>query len=99
MHQENYDRCVEIDETHQYLRRDCLETTGIPALPEENTQNLAMELASAIGVEVLPATKIIKDRLIIKLTSRDKRDEFYKKRSNLKGKNTSILPTIRTHYG
>ena len=79
------------------------------ALPEENTQNLAMELASAIGVEVvtndistihqLPATKNVKDGLIIKFTSRDKRDEFYKKRSNLKGKYTSILPPIRTHYG
>lgn len=99
MHQENYDRCVEIDEIQQ---------TGIPALPEENTQNLAMELASAIGFEVvdndisaihqLPATKKEKDGLIIKFTSRDKREKFYKRRSNLKGKYNSILPTIRTHY-
>lgn len=44
MHQENYHRCVEIDEIQQ---------TGIPALPEENTQNLAMQLASTIGVGVV----------------------------------------------
>lgn len=24
VHQENYDRCVEIDEIQQYLRRDCV---------------------------------------------------------------------------
>lgn len=74
MHQENYDRCVEIDEIQQYLRHDCHKKTGIEALPEENTENLAMELACAIGVELvdkdistihrLPATKKVKDCLI-----------------------------------
>lgn len=82
--------------------------SGIEALPDVKTQNLAMELVSATGVELvdkdisiihwLPATKKVKDWLIIKFSSRDKRDEFYKKHSNPKGRNTSILPNTRTHY-
>ena len=47
-----YDQDVAIDEIQQYQRRDCLEITGIPILPMENTKVMVMELASAIGVEV-----------------------------------------------
>lgn len=104
-----YDHDVAIDEIQQYQRRDCLEITGIPMLPMENTKAMVMELASAIGVEVdekdistahrLPNTKKVKDRLIVKFTRRDKREEFYKKRSSLRGKNTSCLPSVKNHNG
>ena len=68
-----------------------------------------MELASAIGVNLnvndistkhrLPETRKVKDRLIVKFTRRDKREEMYKKRSNLKGKNLSCLPTFGRQHG
>ena len=32
----------------------------------------------------LPPTKKVKDRLIVKFTRREKRDEMYRKRKNLK---------------
>jgi hypothetical protein len=45
----NYQQDVAIDDIQQYLRRDCLEITGIPIVPDENTKDLVIELASAIG--------------------------------------------------
>lgn len=109
IHDVNYNQDVAIDEIQQYQRRDCLEVTGIPMVPMEDTKSLVVELATAIGVEVyeedistahrLPNTKRVKDRLIVKFIRRDKREEFYKKRSNIKGKNTSCLPSVKSHYG
>ena len=90
----NYQQDVAIDDMQQYLRRDCLEITGIPTVPDENTTGLVIELASAIGVNLddkdisiahrLPESRKVKDRLIVKFTRRVKRDEVYKKRSILK---------------
>jgi hypothetical protein len=55
----------------QYLRRDCLEITGIPIVPDENTKDLVIELASGIGVNLydkdisiahrLPESRRVKD--------------------------------------
>ena len=42
----------------------------------------------------LPATKKVKDRLIVKFTRREKRDEIYSKRKNLKSKRTKDLPSV-----
>jgi hypothetical protein len=49
----NYQQDVAIDDIQQYLRRDCLEITGIPIVPDENTKDLVIELASAIGVNLV----------------------------------------------
>ena len=48
----NYSQDVAIDEIQQYQRRDCLEVTGIPKLPTENTKEIMMELASAIEINL-----------------------------------------------
>ena len=89
-----YRHDIEIDELQQYMRRDCLEITGSSLQPDQNTNEYVIELASSIGVDLakddistahrLPETKKVKDRLIVKFTRRDKREEMYKKRSNLK---------------
>ena len=98
-----------IDEVQQYSRRDCLEITGIPILPEENPKQRIKEIGTLIDVNVedanlaaahrLPDTKNVKHRLIVKFVHRDKREEMYKKRRNLIGKNISNLPSVQAAMG
>ena len=67
----DYDKDCTIDAVQQYLRRDCIEITGIPILPLDNPKQLVLELGSLIGVSVsedqistahrLPDTKKIKN--------------------------------------
>ena len=68
-----------IDEISQYLRRDCLEITGISVIPEDHPRLLAMEVSSLLGLELnedsssaayrLPDTKKLKNRMIVKFTT------------------------------
>jgi len=41
-----------LDETQQYLRRDCLEITGVPNTPHDNPKQIVKEIGSLIGVEI-----------------------------------------------
>lgn len=85
-----------LDETQQYLRRDCLEVTGVPTRPHDNPNQIVKEIGSLVGVEIddrdiatahkLPDTRKVKNRLIVKFVRREKREEVYKKRKNLVGK-------------
>ena len=62
-----YDNMASLDATQQYLRRDCLEITGIPVIPLDNPNRLVVELSSALDIDLneqkistahrLPATK------------------------------------------
>ena len=45
----------------------------------------------------LPPTKKVKDRLIVKFTRREKRDEIYSKRKNLKSKRTKPESAVVSH--
>ena len=93
-----------IDEVQQYSRRDCLEITDIPILPKENPKQVIKEIGTLIDVNVedahlaaahrLPDTKNVKHRLIVMFVHSDKREEMYKKRRNLIGKNISNLPSV-----
>jgi len=66
-----YDNMASLDATLQYLRRDCLEITGIPVIPLGNPTRLVVELSSALDVDLneqeistahrLPATKKLID--------------------------------------
>ena len=88
---------------NEYLRRDCLEITGVPITPHGNPKQIVKEIGSLIGVEIedsdiatahkLPDSKNVKNRMIVKFLQRDKREEVYKKRKNLVGKDTSHLPS------
>lgn len=101
---QNYANECAVDEAQQYLRRDCLEITGIPLLPADNPKELVKELCAVVGVIVqdnhistahrLPDTKKVKDRIIVKFTHRDKREEVYKNRRKLKGKTIRNLPSV-----
>ena len=99
-----YDIEVKLDELEQYGRRDCLEITGIPIVPDDNPVLLVQEMSAIMDVDLdkndistahrLPPTKKVKDRLIVKFTRRDKREEIYSKRKLLKSKRTKDLPSV-----
>ena len=84
-----------LHETQQYLRRDCLEINGVPISSYANPN----QVGSLAGVEIddrhiaaahkLPASKNVKNRLIVKFIQRDKKEELYKNRKNLVGDNIS----------
>ncbi|XP_068734476.1 uncharacterized protein [Montipora capricornis] len=98
-----------LDETQQYLRRDCLEINGVPISSYENPNQLVKEVGLLAGVEIddrhiaaahkLPDSKNVKDRLIVKFIQRDKREELYKHRKNLVGKSISHLPSVEDGNG
>ncbi|XP_068685027.1 uncharacterized protein [Montipora foliosa] len=98
-----------LDETQQYLRRDCLEINGVPISSYENPNQLVKEVGLLAGVEIddrhiaaahkLPDSKNVKYRLIVKFIQRDKREELYKHRKNLVGKNISHLPSVEDGNG
>lgn len=92
-----------LDETQQYLRRDCLEITGVIINSDDNPKQIVKEIGTLIGVKIedseiaaahkLPDSKKVKNRMIVKFLQREKREEVYKRRKNLVGKNTSHLPS------
>ena len=69
------------------------EITVIPVIPLINPNRLDVELSSAFDIDLneqeiltarrLPATKKVKERIIVKFVRRDKRNESYKQRSKL----------------
>ena len=77
---------VKLDELEQYARRDCLEITGIPVVPNDSSALLMKEMSEIMGVNLnendisiahcLPPMTILKDRLIVKFTRRENRDEI-----------------------
>ncbi|XP_068714183.1 uncharacterized protein [Montipora foliosa] len=98
-----------LDETQQYLRRDCLEINGVPISSYENPNQLVKEVGLLAGVEIddrhivaahkLPDSKNVKNRLLVKFIQRDKREELYKHRKNLVEKNISHLPSVEDGNG
>ena len=92
---------VKSDELEQYARRDCFEITIVP---NDSPALLVKEMSEIMGVNLnengisiahrLPPTTKVKDRLIVKFTRREKRDEIYSKRKNLKSKRTKDLPSV-----
>lgn len=86
---DDYNLSVKLDELEQYARRDCLEVTGIPTVPNDNPALLIQKASKIMGVDLeasdisiahrLPPSKKVKDRIIVKFTRREKRDEIYSK--------------------
>ena len=48
----DYEKDCTIDAIQQYLRRDCIQITGIPILPLDNPKQLVLELGSLIDVSI-----------------------------------------------
>ena len=91
------------DNVAEYLRRDCLEISGV--LPSESytCNQLVMAVGQAVGVKVkegdistshpLPTVKEdAPPKIIVKFTRRDMRNTFYTNRRKLIDKKASDLP-------
>ena len=93
---------VKLDELEQYAQGDCLEITGIPVVPNDSPALLVKEMSEIMGVNLnendisiahrLPLTKKVKNRLIVKFTRREKRNEIYSKRKAQIHGNESLTP-------
>ena len=78
----------EQDDIQQYIRRDCVEVTIVPMLPDEKPKEIIKEIGLLMGIEIvdhqistahrLPPTRKAKDKLIVKFVHRDVKDLFYK---------------------
>jgi len=94
----------EIHDIQQYLRRDCIEITGIPKLQSEDPKTLVQELANHMDITLkdedlsvvhrLPDTKMVKNRIIAKFVRREKKDEIYNSKKKCQGKSVNILPSV-----
>ena len=104
------DDMASLNATQQYLRCDCLEITRIPVIPLDNQPNsLVVELSSALNNDLneqeistpyrLSATKKVKERIIVKFVTRDKRNEIYEQTAKLHGRDTSCLPSVAAELG
>ena len=62
-----------LDETQQYLRRDCLEITGVTIKSDDNPKQIVKEIGSPISAEhccicaahKLPDSKKVKNPMIV----------------------------------
>ena len=99
---------AEIDDLEQYLRRDCVEISGIDPdmLREEQCcEDVVRSLGTEMGVEIeyedistvhpLPTFNEKKDKkMIVKFTRRDVRNHFYGQRKAVAGKKISSLSSL-----
>lgn len=98
---------AETEEMAQYLRRDCLEISGVKPNAEYSSENIVESIGKVLNVNVtekdisvahpLPSYK--KDalpKLIVKFTRRNVRNEFYAKRKVLAGKNLPEDPVLKS---
>ncbi|CAH3022998.1 unnamed protein product, partial [Porites evermanni] len=89
----------------EYLRRDCIEISGVPPSENYTCNQLVMAVGQAISVQVkeedistshpLPTFKEdAPPKIILKFTRRDMRNSFYTNRRKLIDKKASDLPDL-----
>ena len=89
----------------EYLRRDCLEISGVPPSESYTCNQLVMAVRQTIGVQVKeedistshPLPTFREDappKIIVKFTRRDTRNSFYTDRRKLIDKKASDLPDL-----
>lgn len=104
---EEIEECLkESDEISQYLRRDCLEVTGVDAKDENQCIEVMKSIAETLGLPSLddsdisiahPLPRFKKDsppKLIAKFTRRSVKNSFYDSKKKLSGKAVSDLPNL-----
>ena len=89
----------------EYLRRDCLEISGVPPRKSYTCNQLVMAVGQTIGVQLkeedistshpLPTFKEgAPPKIIVKFTTRDTKNSFYTNRRKLIDKKASDLPDL-----
>ena len=100
-----YSASSEVEQIAQYLRRDCLEITGIATNEECSAEAIIKSIGDVIGVPLqdndisiahpIPAYKVgAPPKLIVKFTRRSVRDKFYLNRRKLARKKAKDLPNL-----
>ena len=98
----------ELDDFAQYLRRDCVEISGIPATENLRCEDIVTSLGQEMGLELddsdisiahpLPTFSDVKDdKIIVKFTRRETRNEFYSKRKSVAGRKASTFASLKEH--
>lgn len=103
--------CLEskLDDLEQYSRRQCLRIFGIEESRQENTDQIAVEIAEKVGVQLsvqdIDRSHRIGVRgerprpIILKFTSYRKRSEVFKSKKALKGSGVTIREDLtKTRY-
>ena len=94
-------------EMAQYLRRDCLEISGVKTNAEYSSENIIENIGKVLNVNVtekdisvahpLPSyKKDVLPKIIVKFTRRNVRNKFYAKRKVLAGKNLPEDPVLKS---
>jgi hypothetical protein len=97
---------VESDELAQYLRRDCLEISGVKPNAEYSSEAIVESIGKVLKVKIEekdisiahPLPTFNKDalpKIIVKFTRRNVRNKFYAERKTLAGKNLKDNPHVR----
>ena len=99
------DTTSEVEEIAQYLRRDCLEITGVAANEECSAEAIIKSLGDVIGIPLqdndisiahpIPTYKVgAPPKLIVKFTRSSVRNKFYSSRRKLQRKKAKDLPYL-----
>ena len=101
----SYDTSFMVEDIAQYLRRDCLEITGVMANEDCPAEAIAKSVGNVIGVPLQdndisiahPISTFNEDtppKLIVKFTRRSVRNKFYSNRRKLARKKAKDLPNL-----
>jgi len=96
----------EIDDLAQYLRRDCVEISGLKPNDEVDCFDLVKAIGKEMGMDLgdedistahpLPTYNQAADsKLIVKFTRRADRDEFYASRKEVAGRKASSIKSLK----
>ena len=96
-----------VDDLAQYLRRDCVEISGIPPTEELTCEDIVLSLGNEMGLEldkedistahVQPTfDKVKDDKMIVKFTRRSVRNDFYGNRKEVAGSKVSSISSLAT---
>jgi small-conductance mechanosensitive channel len=89
----------------QYLRRDCVEISGVDPSEGQSCNDIVVSLSEEMGIKiddrdistahVLPTYNKNKDKkIIVKFTRRDIKNEFYTNRKKIAGRKISSLKSL-----
>lgn len=99
---------TEIDDLGQYLRRNCVEISGISPTEETTSDEIVSALANDMGFNLDPTdisishplptfNKKASSKIIVKFTRREVRNKFYANRQKVAGKKINNLHNLKTH--
>ena len=102
-----FDLECSVDDLAQYLRRDCVEISGILPTEELTCEDIVLSLGNEMDLEldkedistahVLPTfDKGKDDKMIVKFTRRSVRNDFYGNRKEVAGSKVSSISSLAT---